>query len=171
MRENRVAKEAVGYVIGIFVMGALSKGINLVEGKRNLKKEKEKQREDSKWHLEEKKVRTKEGRIETELILAKTITKEEYQEMLDYSEYVEELKNGYVVMRAVPAKEKKKVDVKGVMKNVGKGVGDIFFEGVKKRAVFEMRDRSRNIAKDSKDTEIFLKNNIFNRFRKSEPMY
>ena len=41
MNNDRIAKEIAGYLVGIFAMGALSKSVQLVEGRRFAKKKRD----------------------------------------------------------------------------------------------------------------------------------
>lgn len=174
MNNDRIAKEIAGYLVGIFAMGALSKSVQLVEGRRFARKKREEYKEDMKWKLTTKVVKRKDGTFETKYTVSKKITTEDMQEWLYYSEeYFNDLKGCYTA-RIQPTTEKKKkvsMSVKGAVLGVGKAVPSIFVEGVKRRAVFELKDSSRNYAKSSKDTEIFIKNNIKNRLKHNDDMF
>lgn len=176
MNNDRIAKEIAGYVVGIFAMGALSKSVQLIEGRRFVRKKREEDKEDMKWKITTKVVKKKDGTFETKYTISKKTTAEDMQEWLNYSEeYFNDLK-GYYVARVQPTVEKKTKkkaprSVKGTVLGAGKAVSSIFVEGVKRRAVFELKDSSRNYAKSSKDTEIFIKNNIKNRLKHNDDMF
>ena len=90
--------------------------------------------------------------------------------MENYTEDYYLRKQGFYVARIKPneAEDKKNVGerVHKMAKMAGKATANVMTEGAKRRVVDEFKDASRNFAKSSKDTEIFLKNNVKNHLKR-----
>lgn len=170
MNKERIAKELIGYVVGIFTMGVLSKGTQFLEQKKERSRKMKDEKESREWKVTEEIVKQKDGTFKKQYSITKLVTDEELQQWIEYSEDYELRQKGFYVARVRPNPEenKEKVNdrVKKMAKTAGKATANVMVEGAKRRVVYEFKDSSRGLAKSSKDTEIFLKNNIKNHFRK-----
>lgn len=170
MDSERLAKEVGGYIYGIFVMGVLSKGIQFIEQRRERSKKVEEEKESRQWKVTEKMVKQQDGTFKRKYVISRVVTDEDILMMENYSEDYYLRKQGFYVARIKPneAEDKKNVGerVHKMAKMAGKATANVMTEGAKRRVVYEFKDASRNFAKSSKDTEIFLKNNVKNHLKR-----
>ena len=170
MNKERIAKELIGYIGGIFAMGLLSKGVQFIEQRKERSKKMEEEKESREWKVIERMVKLEDGTFEKKYDISKLVTDEELQQWKEYSEDYYLREQGFYVARIRPKvmKDKKEVksQVKKIAKMAGKATTSVMTEGVKRRVVYEFKDASRGYAKSSKDTEIFLKNNLKNNFKR-----
>ena len=170
MNNERIAKELVGYAVGIFMMGVLSKGVQRIERRKERKKQMADDKENMEWKVSEKMIKQEDGSFAVSYSISRLITSEELEQWREYSEDYRLRNQGFCVARIRPNevkdKEKLNVHIKKAATTVGKATADIMAEGAKRRVVYEFKDASRGYAKSSKDTEIFLKNNLKNHFKR-----
>ena len=170
MNKERIAREIARYLVGIFAMGLLSKGTQRIEQRREIKKKVEEEKESQEWKVTEKMVKQPNGTFKKEYGISRMISEEDLQKMRERSEDYHLRKQGFYVARVRPNKveEKEKIQdrAKKVAKMAGESAANIMAEGAKRRVVYEFKDASRSFAKSSKDTEIFLKNNLKNHFKR-----
>ena len=165
----KVIKE---YGLGIMALGALAKGTDLIEGRAAKKQAAEKKSAEEAWHWVEKKVGKGKNK-ETKMFLVRTVSRDELDSWIQAAEDRKAESEGLVIARrqkaAKPEPPKRTMGDAG--KAAGKFVGDVAAAGVKARVRFELRDRSRDIAKKAKDQEVFLANNVRNKMSGRGELY